>query len=110
MVVTWTTFDPAESVVVFGPAQGAGFTRSARGNTTKFVDGGLYHRTLFFHSVILQDLKPGQRYGKEPVSERSPVGARFSVCVPRAMLLKTYKALLPNKSCGCAMATLVFAA
>ncbi|XP_053124435.1 acid phosphatase type 7 [Hemicordylus capensis] len=62
MTVTWTTFDPAESVVEFGPEPEAAFTRWARGNATLFVDGGKLRRAMFIHRVTLRDLLPGQRY------------------------------------------------
>nr|XP_028597726.1 acid phosphatase type 7 isoform X2 [Podarcis muralis] len=63
MMVTWTTFGPAESIVEFGPDPGEAFTRSARGDATRFVDGGKLKHTMFIHRVTLQALVPGQRYG-----------------------------------------------
>ncbi|XP_053253644.1 acid phosphatase type 7 isoform X2 [Podarcis raffonei] len=63
MMVTWTTFGPAESIVEFGPDPGEAFTHSARGDATRFVDGGKLRHTMFIHRVTLQGLVPGQRYG-----------------------------------------------
>ncbi|XP_074872570.1 acid phosphatase type 7 [Carettochelys insculpta] len=62
MTVTWTTFSPAGSIVEFGPEQGGAFTASAKGQASRFVDGGLLHRSMFIHRVTLQGLVPGQRY------------------------------------------------
>ncbi|XP_062996198.1 acid phosphatase type 7 [Elgaria multicarinata webbii] len=62
MMVTWTTFEPAESIVIFGLDPGEAFTHLARGNASRFVDGGKSHRTMFIHRVALQGLVPGQRY------------------------------------------------
>lgn len=64
MVVTWTTFDPAESLVVFGQAPGKYLPHKASGNATRFVDGGRLGRTMFIHRVTLRDLLPGQNYRK----------------------------------------------
>ncbi|KAM3829421.1 acid phosphatase type 7 isoform 1-T3 [Vipera latastei] len=62
MVVTWTTFDPAESLVVFGQAPGKNLPHRASGNATRFVDGGRLGRTMFIHRVTLRGLLPGQNY------------------------------------------------
>ncbi|XP_066494694.1 acid phosphatase type 7-like [Tiliqua scincoides] len=62
MTVTWTTFDPAESVVNFGLSKGKALTQWARGRAKKFVDGGVLRRSMFIHRVTLRDLSPGQRY------------------------------------------------
>lgn len=64
MTVTWTTFDPAESVVNFGLDSGKALTQWARGSARKFVDGGKLARSMFIHRVSLSGLSPGQRYGK----------------------------------------------
>lgn len=64
MVVTWTTFDPAESLVVFGQAPGKTLPHKASGNATRFVDGGSLGRAMFIHRVTLRGLLPGQSYGK----------------------------------------------
>lgn len=62
MVVTWTTFNSTdESVVEFGIMQ---LDHRARGNFTKFVDGGSEARVLFIHRVTLTDLHPGVAYSK----------------------------------------------
>nr|XP_020642839.1 acid phosphatase type 7 isoform X2 [Pogona vitticeps] len=63
MRVTWTTFRPAESLVAYGRDPGEAFTHVARGNATRFVDGGKLRRTMFIHRVTLQGLVPGERYG-----------------------------------------------
>ncbi|KAG8143679.1 putative Purple acid phosphatase protein [Naja naja] len=63
MVVTWTTFDPAESLVVFGQAPGKALPHKASGNATRFVDGGSLGRAMFVHRVTLRNLLPGQSYG-----------------------------------------------
>ncbi|XP_028597721.2 acid phosphatase type 7 [Podarcis muralis] len=70
MMVTWTTFGPAESIVEFGPDPGEAFTRSARGDATRFVDGGKLKHTMFIHRVTLQGLVPGQRYAYRCGSEQ----------------------------------------
>ncbi|XP_058052308.1 acid phosphatase type 7 isoform X4 [Ahaetulla prasina] len=62
MVVTWTTFDPAESLVVFGQAPGKALPHKASGNATRFVDGGSLGRAMFIHRVTLRGLLPGQSY------------------------------------------------
>ncbi|XP_063167808.1 acid phosphatase type 7 [Candoia aspera] len=61
MAITWTTFDPAESIVVFGRAPGP-LAHRASGNATLFVDGGSLGRAMFIHRVTLRGLVPGQRY------------------------------------------------
>ena len=35
----------------------------AKGNTKKFVDGGVQQHTQFIHRVTLTNLKPGTQYG-----------------------------------------------
>uniref|UniRef100_A0A8C5WZK3 Purple acid phosphatase n=1 Tax=Laticauda laticaudata TaxID=8630 RepID=A0A8C5WZK3_LATLA len=62
MVVTWTTFDPAESLVLFGQAPGKALPHKASGNATRFVDGGSLGRAMFIHRVTLRGLLPGQTY------------------------------------------------
>nr|XP_020642838.1 acid phosphatase type 7 isoform X1 [Pogona vitticeps] len=69
MRVTWTTFRPAESLVAYGRDPGEAFTHVARGNATRFVDGGKLRRTMFIHRVTLQGLVPGERYGYRCGSE-----------------------------------------
>ncbi|KAF7242251.1 Acid phosphatase type 7 [Varanus komodoensis] len=70
MMVTWTTFLPAESIVLFGRDPGEAFTRSARGWASRFVDGGKLGRTAFIHHVSLEGLEPGQRYAYRCGSEQ----------------------------------------
>uniref|UniRef100_A0A8D0H3S7 Purple acid phosphatase n=1 Tax=Sphenodon punctatus TaxID=8508 RepID=A0A8D0H3S7_SPHPU len=70
MTVTWTTFDPANSIVKFGAEPGGAFARLAKGNATKFVDGGKLHRAMFIHRVTLHDLVPGQSYDYRCGSEQ----------------------------------------
>ncbi|KAJ6663774.1 hypothetical protein lerEdw1_009853 [Lerista edwardsae] len=62
MRVTWTTFDPAESVVNFGLDSGKALTQWAKGSAKTFVDGGKLARSMFIHRVTLSGLSPGQRY------------------------------------------------
>uniref|UniRef100_A0A674JHB2 Acid phosphatase 7, tartrate resistant (putative) n=1 Tax=Terrapene triunguis TaxID=2587831 RepID=A0A674JHB2_9SAUR len=62
MTVTWTTFDPAGSIVEFGLEPGEVFTTSAKGHASRFVDGGWLRRSMFIHRVTLRGLAPGQRY------------------------------------------------
>ncbi|XP_039366511.1 acid phosphatase type 7-like [Mauremys reevesii] len=62
MTVTWTTFDPAGSIVEFGPEPSRVFTSSAQGHASRFVDGGWLRRSMFIHRVTLQGLAPGQHY------------------------------------------------
>ncbi|KAK9394242.1 acid phosphatase type 7 [Crotalus adamanteus] len=62
MVVTWTTFGLAESLVVFGKAPGKDLPHRASGNATRFVDGGSLGRAMFIHRVTLHGLLPGQNY------------------------------------------------
>uniref|UniRef100_A0A8D0KEW0 Purple acid phosphatase n=1 Tax=Salvator merianae TaxID=96440 RepID=A0A8D0KEW0_SALMN len=62
MMVTWTTYEPTESIVVFGPDPGETFSHVARGTTTRFADGGELGTVRFIHRVRLQGLVPGQRY------------------------------------------------
>ncbi|KAH7968572.1 hypothetical protein HPB52_009807 [Rhipicephalus sanguineus] len=60
MLVTWTTFDPTnDSVVEFGED---GLNKQARGQSTKFYDGGSERRLIYIHRVLLEDLRPGKFY------------------------------------------------
>ena len=62
MVVTWSTLnDTAITVVEYGTSTPS---LTAKGSATKFVDGGALHATQFIHRVRLQNLLPGQQYGK----------------------------------------------
>ncbi|XP_068249786.1 acid phosphatase type 7-like [Palaemon carinicauda] len=60
IVVTWVT--PSEtplSIVEYG-IENIGL--KAYGKSTKFTDGGLEHRTMWIHRVVLKDLLPNTRY------------------------------------------------
>lgn len=61
MVVTWVTMnDITESVVEYGPDETFGLR--ATGNVSVFQDSGTEKRREYIHRVVLQNLKPGQRY------------------------------------------------
>nr|XP_006632576.1 PREDICTED: iron/zinc purple acid phosphatase-like protein isoform X1 [Lepisosteus oculatus]XP_015206299.1 PREDICTED: iron/zinc purple acid phosphatase-like protein isoform X1 [Lepisosteus oculatus] len=62
MVITWTTFDKAESWVEYGVWGGKLFELTAKGSYTLFEDGGKEKRKLHIHRVTLTDLKPGSTY------------------------------------------------
>lgn len=60
--MTWsTTDDTEESIVEYGIG---GFALTAKGNRTKFVDGGKEKRHQYIHRVYLKNLTPGQKYRK----------------------------------------------
>lgn len=60
IVVTWSTMDATnESIVEYGIAD---YTSLAKGQSTKFVDGGAAHRVQYIHRVIIRDLKPTTHY------------------------------------------------
>ena len=64
MLVTWSTFnDTNESTVEFGIEMN-NVSIIAKGNRTKFVDGGSEKHTQFIHRVILTGLKTGNMYCK----------------------------------------------
>ena len=64
MMVTWSTFnDTNESTVEFGITMN-NVSMKAKGNRTKFVDGGLEKHTQFIHRVKLTGLKTGNMYCK----------------------------------------------
>lgn len=61
MIVTWVTQnETSASRVMYGLS---GLDQSAEGTSTKFVDGGSLHRTMYIHRAKLTALKPGQKYG-----------------------------------------------
>uniref|UniRef100_A0A8C9TZE8 Purple acid phosphatase n=1 Tax=Scleropages formosus TaxID=113540 RepID=A0A8C9TZE8_SCLFO len=62
MMVTWTTFDEADSMVEYGLLGGKLFEMMAKGSSTIFVDGGSEKRKLFIHRVTLSALRPGFTY------------------------------------------------
>ncbi|XP_042296608.1 acid phosphatase type 7 [Sceloporus undulatus] len=70
MTVTWTTFDRAKSIVIFGQDPGEAFSHMAKGSATRFVDGGKLGRAMFIHRVTLRGLVPGQRYAYRCGSEQ----------------------------------------
>lgn len=60
MVVTWSTMsEVGRPIVEYGIR---GFSMSASGKTTKFVDGGSKKHTQFIHRVVLSNLKPNETY------------------------------------------------
>ena len=62
MTITWTTLGKVNSSVVeYGTVK---LDLVAKGNATKFVDGGAARRTIWIHRVTLKFLKPGQSYCK----------------------------------------------
>ena len=65
MMVTWSTFnDTNESTVEFGITPMNNLSMTAKGNRTKFVDGGSEKHTQFIHRVKLTGLKTGNMYCK----------------------------------------------
>ena len=62
MVVTWVTqAATGNSTVEYGIGN---LAMTQTGSTDKFTDGGLQHRVLYMHRVVLQHLKPATRYCK----------------------------------------------
>ncbi|KAK0082357.1 hypothetical protein PV325_010639 [Microctonus aethiopoides] len=60
IVVTWSTEnDTNESIVEYGIG---GLILTAKGNRTKFIDGGKQKRSQFIHRVYLKNLNPGEKY------------------------------------------------
>ncbi|CAD7086846.1 unnamed protein product [Hermetia illucens] len=60
ITVTWSTFDRTpESIVEYGTD---GLTKSAKGSSTLFVDGGKTKHSQYIHSVTLKDLQPNTKY------------------------------------------------
>lgn len=68
MLVTWTTFDKAESRVEYGLLGGRLFEMSTKGESTLFVDSGVEKRKMFIHRVTLTGLRPAATYGEWPPS------------------------------------------
>lgn len=64
MLITWTTFDYTESVVEYGLWGGKLFSRTAKGNSTLFIDAGSEKRKMYIHRVTVPELRPGAKYGK----------------------------------------------
>lgn len=62
MLVTWSTANKTESVVEFGLWGGKLFSHTAKGNASKFIDGGPENRTMYVHRVTLTDLIPAAAY------------------------------------------------
>ncbi|CAF4821399.1 unnamed protein product, partial [Rotaria magnacalcarata] len=61
MIVTWVTLNQInESVVEYG--QDDMFDLRATGNVSIFQDSGSEKRREYIHRVVLNNLKPGQRY------------------------------------------------
>lgn len=64
MLVTWTTFDKAESRVEYGLLGSRLFEMSTKGESTLFVDSGVEKRKMFIHRVTLTGLRPAAMYGE----------------------------------------------
>ncbi|XP_015791635.1 acid phosphatase type 7 [Tetranychus urticae] len=60
MVATWTTFNSAgQPIVEYGIKK---LDKTAKGQSTEFVDGGSEARSMFIHRVTMKNLVPGQTY------------------------------------------------
>lgn len=65
IIVTWSTMnDTMESVVEYGIN---GFALRAVGAATVFVDGGPKRHTQYIHRVLLKNLTPDSKYGKQRI-------------------------------------------
>jgi hypothetical protein len=63
MIVTWTTLDKVEeSYVQYGMDQ---LSYIATGSVKEFRNSFLFPRITWIHSVLLNDLIPGQKYSKK---------------------------------------------
>ena len=61
MIVTWVTLsEVSDSIVEYG--QDDMFDQRAIGSVSVFQDSGTEKRTEYVHRVVLENLKPGQRY------------------------------------------------
>jgi hypothetical protein len=62
MIVTWVTKDETPvPTVEYGLN---GLEQQAFGESSLFIDGGFEKRRMQIHRVILENLKPGQKYSK----------------------------------------------
>lgn len=62
IIVTWSTFDQTkQSIVEYGIN---GFALRAVGSATLFVDGGPKKHAQYIHRVVLKNLTPNSKYGK----------------------------------------------
>lgn len=63
IIVTWSTFNNTKvSIVEYGIN---GFALSAIGSSKLFVDGGPKKHSQFIHRVVLRNLTPDSKYGKD---------------------------------------------
>lgn len=63
IVVTWSTYNATkDSIVEYGIG---GLINTATGQFTLFVDGGPKKHFQYIHRVVLSDLAPDSRYGKQ---------------------------------------------
>lgn len=77
MLITWTTFDYTESVVEYGLWGGKLFSRTAKGNSTLFIDAGSEKRKMYIHRVTVPELRPGAKYVYHCGSEEGWSGILF---------------------------------
>ncbi len=76
MTVSWVTMNATSaSIVEYGVNE---LSKSAHGESNKFVDGGSEHRSLYVHKVTLTKLIPEKTY-----SEYS-----FTTCVDSILQLR----------------------
>ncbi len=62
MTVSWVTMNATSaSIVEYGVNE---LSKSAKGESNKFVDGGAEHRTLYVHKVIITKLVPEKTYSE----------------------------------------------
>ena len=66
MMVTWVTLaKAAKSVVEYGERYKLPLNKKVLGQATEFKTCGSKERKLYIHRVIVEDLTPGQGYGKK---------------------------------------------
>ncbi|XP_005101479.2 acid phosphatase type 7 [Aplysia californica] len=61
MMIMWSQTDRSKLSIVRYGINGK-LTHEKRGNSTAFVDGGIWQRTQYMSTVLLDDLVPGQTY------------------------------------------------
>lgn len=80
MVVTWSTFNATdESKVEYGIG---GLILEAKGTLKLFVDGGEAKHSQYIHTVTLENLTPGSRYGTILIKQlKRELGCASSGCL-----------------------------